>query len=80
MRTQASSLADEAMDMDLYGPSLPPHLRGKQSIQDSDLRHHLGDNPSMHEYDPSHVSDEHSGHSEEPSRVVSARPKKHADK
>ena len=35
----------------------------------------------MHESDPRHVSDEHSGQSEEPSRVVSARPKrKHADK
>ena len=66
--------------MDLYGPSLPPHLGGKQSIQDSDPRHHLGDNQSMHKSDPRHVSDEHSGHSEEPSRVVSARPKKHADK
>ena len=68
------------MDVDLYGPSLPPHLGGKQSIQDSDPRHYLGDNQSMHESDPRHVSDEHSGHSEEPSWVVSARPKKHADK
>ena len=34
----------------------------------------------MHESDPRHVSDEHSGHSEEPSRVVSARPRKHVDK
>ena len=25
-RTQSSSRADEAMDVDLYGPSLPPHL------------------------------------------------------
>ena len=30
----------------------------------------------MHGSDPRHVSDEHSGHSEEPSQVVSARPKK----
>ena len=43
-RTQSSSRVDEAMDVDLYGPSLPPHLGGKQSIQISDLRHHLGDN------------------------------------
>ena len=33
-RIQSSSRADEAMDVDLYGPSLPPHLGGKQSIQD----------------------------------------------
>ena len=75
-RTQSSSRADEAKDVDLYGPSLPPHLGGKPSIQDSDPRHHLGDNQSMHESDPRHVLDEHSGHSEKPSRVVSARPKK----
>ena len=68
------------MDVDLYGSSLPTHLGGKQSIQDSDPRHHLGDNQYMHESDPRHVSDEHSGQSEEPSRVVSARPKKYADK
>ena len=69
-RAQSSAWADEAMDVDLYGPSFPPHRRGKQSIQDSDPRHHLGDNQSMHESDLRHVSDEHSGHSEEPSRVV----------
>ena len=80
LRTRSSSRVDEAMDVELYGPSLPPHLGGKQSIQDSDPRHHLGDNQSIHESDPKHVSDEHSGHSEEPSRVVSARPKKHGDK
>ena len=34
----------------------------------------------MHESDPRHFSDQHSGQSKEPSRVVSARPKKHADK
>ena len=79
-RSQSSSWADEAMDVNLYVPSLPPLLGGKQSIQDSNLRHHLGDNQSMHESDPRHVSDEHSGHSQELSRVVSARPKKHADK
>ena len=50
--------------MDLYGPPLPPRL---------------GDDHSMHDSDPRHVSDQHSGQSEEPSRVVSARPKKHAD-
>ena len=68
------------MDVDLYGPSLPPHLEGKQSIQDSDSRHHLGDQQSMYESDLRQVLDEHSGQSEEPSQVVSARPKKHADK
>ena len=75
LRIQSSSQADEAMDVDLYGPSLPPHLRGKHSIQDSDPRHHLGDQQSMRESDQRHVSDEHSGQSEEPSRVVSARPR-----
>ena len=34
----------------------------------------------MHDSDPRHVSDQHSGQSKEPPRVVSARPKKHADK
>ena len=68
------------MDVDLYGPSLPPHLGGKQSIQDSDPRHHLGDQQSVHESDPRHVSDEHSCQSEDTSRVVLATPKKHADK
>ena len=62
--------------MDLYSPSPPPHLGGKQSIQDPDSRHHLGDNQSIQEFDPRHVSDEHSGHSEEPSQGVSARQKK----
>ena len=51
--------------MDLYGPPLPPRLR---------------DDHSMHDSDPRHVSDQHSGQSEEPSQVVSARPQKHADK
>ena len=31
-RTQSSSRADEAIDVDLCGPSLPPHLGGKPSI------------------------------------------------
>ena len=31
-RTQSSSQADEAMDVDLYGPSFPPHVGGKQSL------------------------------------------------
>ena len=64
-RTQLSSHTDEAIGVDLYGPLLPPHLGDDHSIHDSDLRH---------------VLDQHSGQSEEPSRVVSARPKKHADK
>ena len=29
-RTQSSSRADEAMDVDFYGPPFPPHLGGKQ--------------------------------------------------
>ena len=45
------------MDVDLYGPPLPPHLEGKPPIQDSDPRHHLGDQQSMHESNPRHVSD-----------------------
>ena len=64
-RTQPSSHTDEAMEVDLYGPPLPPRLR---------------DDHSMHDSDPRHVSDQHSGQSEEPSWLVSARPKKHADK
>ena len=80
LRTQSSSRVDEALDVDLYDPSLPPHLGGKSTIQDSDPRHHLGDQQSMHESNPRHVSDEHSGQSLEPCQVVSARPKKHADK
>ena len=51
--------------MDLYGPPLPPRL---------------GDDHSMHDSDPRHVSDQHSGQSEESSYVVLARPKNHADK
>ena len=47
-RTQSSSRADEAIDVDLYGPSLPPHLGGKQSLQESDPRHHLRDHQSIH--------------------------------
>ena len=65
LRTQPSSHMDEAMEVDLYGPPLPPHLGDDHSMHDSDLRHFL---------------DQHSGQSEEPCRVVSARPKKHADK
>ena len=72
-RTQSSSRADEAMDVVIYGPPLPTHLGDKQSIQESDPRHHLGDQQSMYESEPRQVSDEHSGQSEEPSRVVSAR-------
>ena len=47
--------------MDHTSPPLPPRL---------------GDDHSMHDSDPRHVSDQHSGQSEEPSRVVSARPQK----
>ena len=53
------------MEVNLYGPSLPPRLR---------------DDHSMHESDQRHFSDQHSDQFEEPSRVVLARPKKHADK
>ena len=58
-RTKTSH-SDEAMVVDLYGPSLPPRLRGDHS---------------MHDSDPRHISDHHSDHSEEPSRVVLVRPK-----
>ena len=64
-RTQPSSHTDEAMEVDLYGPPF----------------HHVsGDDHSMHDSDLRHVSDQHSGQFKEPSRVVSARPKRHADK
>ena len=51
-RTQPSSHTDEAMEVDFYGPPLPTHLRDDHKMHDSDLRH---------------VSDQHSGQSEEPS-------------
>ena len=59
-RTQPSSHTDEALE-DLYGPPLPPRL---------------GDDHSMQDSDPRHVSDQHSIQSEEPSQVVWARPQK----
>ena len=59
-RTQPAPHSDEAMEVDLYGPSFPPRL---------------GDDISMHESDPTHVSDQHSDQSEESSQLVSARPK-----
>ena len=43
-RTQPSSHTDEAMEVDLCGPPLPPRL---------------GDDHSMHDSDPRHVSDQH---------------------
>ena len=49
-RTQPYSHTDEAMEVDLYGPPLPPRLGDDHSMHDSDLRH---------------VSDQHSGQSEE---------------
>ena len=64
-RTQPSTYLDEAMEVDLYRLRLPPRL---------------GDDHSMDESDPRHFSDQHSGQCEEPSRVVSARHKKHTDK
>ena len=57
---QPSSHPDEAMEVDLYGPSLLPHL---------------GDDQSMYDSDPRHVLDQHSGQSDEPTQVLSARPK-----
>ena len=53
--TQPSAHTDEAMEVDLYGPPLPPRL---------------GDDHSMHDSDPRQVSDQHSGQYEEPFRVV----------
>ena len=64
-RPRPSSRTDEAMEVNLYGLSLPPRL---------------GDDQSMHDSDPRYVLDQHSGQSDENSQVVSARPKKHADK
>ena len=57
---QPSSHVDEAMEVDLYSPPLPPCL---------------GDDHSMHDSDLGHFSDQQSGQSLEPSRVISARPK-----
>ena len=51
LRTPPFSHTDEAMEVDLNGPPLPPHL---------------GDDHSMHDSDPRHVSDQHSGQSEMP--------------
>ena len=56
-RTLPAFHMDEAMEVDLYGPPLPPRL---------------GDDHSMHDSDPMRVSDQHSGQSEEPSQIFSA--------
>ena len=37
-RTQPSSRMDEAMEVDLYGPPLPPRLGDDHSMHDSDPR------------------------------------------
>ena len=64
-RTQSTPLSDEAMEVDQYGPLLPPRLGGDHS---------------MHDSDPRPVSDQSSDQAEKPSRVVTTKPKKHADK
>ena len=65
LRPRPSSHTNEAMELDLYGPFLPPHL---------------GDDQSMNDSDPTHVLDQHSCQSDDAIWVSSARPKKHADK
>ena len=49
--TQPSEHTDEAMELDVYGPSLPPRF---------------GDAQSEHGSDPNHGTDRHSEQSEQP--------------
>ena len=55
----------EAMELDVYGPSLPPRF---------------GDAQSEHGPNPNYGSDHHSDISEQPEQVCSSRAKKHLDK
>ena len=63
--TLHSEHTDEAMELDVYGPSLPPRF---------------GDAQSKHGSDPNHGSDHHSDISEQPEQVCSSRAKEHSDK
>ena len=60
-----SERTHEAMELGVYGPSLPPRF---------------GDAQSEHGSDPNHGSDHQSDLSEQPEQVCSARAKKHSDK
>ena len=65
LNTQPFKHTDEPMEMDTYGPTLPPWFSQNQSAQ------------SEHGSDPNHSSDHQSEH---PELVCSARAKKHVDK
>ena len=60
-----SEHTDEAMEVDVYDPSLPPRF---------------GDAQSEHASDPNHGSVHHSDISEQPKQVCSSRAQKHSDK
>ena len=65
LNTHPSEHMEEAMELDLYGPPLPPWF---------------GDAQSEHSSDPNHGSDHQSDQFEQPEEVSSARAKKHSDK
>ena len=60
-----SERSDEAMELDVYGPSLPPRF---------------GDAQSEHGSNPNYGSDHYSDISEQPKQVCSSRAKKHSNK
>ena len=60
-----SERTDEAMELDVYGPFLPPRF---------------GDAQSEHPSNPNYGSDHHSYISEQPKQVCSSRAKKHSAK
>ena len=60
-----SECTDEAKELNLCGPSLPPQFGDAQSKHGSDLNH---------------CSDHHSDFPEQPEQVCSSRAKKHSDK
>ena len=49
LRNQPSSHMDEAMEVDLYSPSLPPCLRGDHSMHNSDPRQSKSKNVQIRE-------------------------------
>ena len=63
--TQPSRHMDEPMEMNMYGPTVPPRFGQNQSAQ------------SKHGSDPNHGSEHQSEH---PEHVCLARANKHADK
>ena len=58
-------LLNNYLELDVYGPSLPPQFGDAQSEHGSDLNH---------------GSDHHSDISEQPKQMCSSRAKKHSDK